>query len=217
MFFHLLSSGLKPFSLCITDYYITRRQKRVICLLKLCGMIHQPPKYNKDFINDFSNFLADIMPHYDRVLVEDFNIHVCCPTKPLLKDFLDLFDSYFYSICGGPYPKHGQTPPHHHQSNRFPGFDSSSDLDTEQLTSRFYYTCLKVLEAVAPGKISLSKSKADPWLNDVTGAGRGECWSLNGKMINFRCFTKQRKLVFISENCKREKKKKYLTDIVSKN
>uniref|UniRef100_A0A3B3HMF5 Reverse transcriptase domain-containing protein n=1 Tax=Oryzias latipes TaxID=8090 RepID=A0A3B3HMF5_ORYLA len=36
-----------------------------------------------------------MMPLYDRVLiVGDFNIHVCCPEKPLVKDFLEIIDSF---------------------------------------------------------------------------------------------------------------------------
>ena len=43
----------------------------------LCAVIYRPPKYNKDFVNDFSDLLAEIMPKYDRVLlVGDFNIRV---------------------------------------------------------------------------------------------------------------------------------------------
>ncbi len=35
------------------------------------------------------------MLNYDRVLIiGDFNIHVCCPTKPLAKAFLNLVDSF---------------------------------------------------------------------------------------------------------------------------
>lgn len=46
----------------------------------LCAVVYRPPKYNTDFLTDFSVFLADIMPKYDRVLiVGDCNIHVCCP------------------------------------------------------------------------------------------------------------------------------------------
>lgn len=33
------------------------------------GVIHRPPEYNKDSVNNFSDFLAVIMPHYDRVVV----------------------------------------------------------------------------------------------------------------------------------------------------
>uniref|UniRef100_A0A7N9AKL8 VPS8 subunit of CORVET complex n=1 Tax=Mastacembelus armatus TaxID=205130 RepID=A0A7N9AKL8_9TELE len=53
----------------------------------LCVVIYRPPRYNnntidnnKDFINNFSDFLTGIMTNYDRVLIlGDFNIHVCCP------------------------------------------------------------------------------------------------------------------------------------------
>jgi len=38
--------------------------------LKMLGaVVYRPPRYNKDFINDFSAFLADIMPKYDHVLI----------------------------------------------------------------------------------------------------------------------------------------------------
>ena len=77
----------------------------------LCAVIYRPPKYNKDFLNDFSDLLAEIMPKYDRVLlVGDFNIHVCCPDKPLVKDFLSLIDSFNLVQCvSGPTHEHGHT------------------------------------------------------------------------------------------------------------
>ncbi len=77
----------------------------------LCTVIYRPPKYNKDSVNDFSDFLAGIMPDYDRVLiVEDFNIHVCCPDKPLVKDFLSLIDSFnLVQWVSGPTHEHGHT------------------------------------------------------------------------------------------------------------
>lgn len=66
----------------------------------LCAVIYRPPKYNKDFLNEFSDFLAGIMPNYDHVLfVGDFNIHVCCPEKPLVKDFFSLIDSFNLVQC----------------------------------------------------------------------------------------------------------------------
>uniref|UniRef100_A0A3B4X257 Reverse transcriptase domain-containing protein n=1 Tax=Seriola lalandi dorsalis TaxID=1841481 RepID=A0A3B4X257_SERLL len=77
----------------------------------LCAVVYRPPKYNKDFISDFSDFLAEIMPKYDRVLiVGDFNVHVCCPDKPMVKDFLNLIDSFnlVQSVCG-PTKEHGHT------------------------------------------------------------------------------------------------------------
>ena len=77
----------------------------------LCAVVYRPPKYNKDFLNDFSDFLAGIMPQYDRVLlVGDFNIHVCCPDKPLVKDFLSLIDSFNFVQCvSGSTHEHGHT------------------------------------------------------------------------------------------------------------
>ncbi|XP_014865742.1 PREDICTED: uncharacterized protein LOC106931877 isoform X2 [Poecilia mexicana] len=60
-----------------------------------CAVVYRPPKYNKDFISDFSDFLSGIITNYEHVLiVGDFNIHVCCPDKPLVKDFLSLLDSF---------------------------------------------------------------------------------------------------------------------------
>lgn len=52
-------------------------------------------KLNKDFMQDFADFLAGIMLKYDRFLiVGDYSIHVCCQTRPLVKDFLNLIDSF---------------------------------------------------------------------------------------------------------------------------
>ena len=77
----------------------------------LCAIIYRPPKYNKDFLNDFSNFLAGIIPTYNRILIAgDFNIHVCCADKPLVKDFLNLIDSFNLVQCvSGPTHEHGHT------------------------------------------------------------------------------------------------------------
>ncbi len=48
----------------------------------LCAVIYRPPKYNKDFVSDFSGLLAEIMP--------------------LVKDFLSLIDSFnlVQWVCG---------------------------------------------------------------------------------------------------------------------
>uniref|UniRef100_A0A3P9MP71 Reverse transcriptase domain-containing protein n=1 Tax=Oryzias latipes TaxID=8090 RepID=A0A3P9MP71_ORYLA len=61
----------------------------------LCAVVYRPPKYNKDFLNEFSGLLAEILLKYDRVLiVGDFNIHVCCPDHTMSKDFLSLIYSF---------------------------------------------------------------------------------------------------------------------------
>ncbi|KAL7866039.1 hypothetical protein SRHO_G00112860 [Serrasalmus rhombeus] len=77
----------------------------------LCAVIYRPPKYNKDFLNDFSEFLAGYVPSYDRVLiVGDFNIHVCCSDKPLVADFLNIIDSFnLTQWVSGPTHEHGHT------------------------------------------------------------------------------------------------------------
>ncbi|KAJ0033693.1 hypothetical protein NQD34_000800 [Periophthalmus magnuspinnatus] len=61
----------------------------------LCAVIYCPPKYNKDFIQDFSEFLADVVPKYEHILVcGDFNIHVCCPSDQFANDFRRLLTSF---------------------------------------------------------------------------------------------------------------------------
>ncbi len=40
--------------------------------------------YNKDFIDEFTEILSVTVPTCDNFLIlGDFNIHVCCPSKPL--------------------------------------------------------------------------------------------------------------------------------------
>ena len=57
-----------------------------------CGL--SPTEFNKDFRQDFANFVSGIILEYDHFLiVGDFNVHVCCETRPLVKDFLNLIDS----------------------------------------------------------------------------------------------------------------------------
>ena len=56
----------------------------------LIALVYQPPS-SKNFILQFSDFLSDTMSNHDRVLIlGDFNIHVCCPSKPMVSDFLHL-------------------------------------------------------------------------------------------------------------------------------
>uniref|UniRef100_A0A3B3DJ46 Reverse transcriptase domain-containing protein n=1 Tax=Oryzias melastigma TaxID=30732 RepID=A0A3B3DJ46_ORYME len=51
------------------------------------------------------------MPHFDKVLITgDFNIHVCCPDKALVKDFLSIMDSFnLVQWVSGPTHEHGHT------------------------------------------------------------------------------------------------------------
>ena len=73
---------------------------------------HLPtPPNTQDFVNNFSGLLPEIMPKYDCALfLWDFNIHVCCPDKPVVKDFLSLIDSFNLVQCvSGPTHEHGHT------------------------------------------------------------------------------------------------------------
>lgn len=81
-----------------------------IQLLRLdwCGHIaiaavYRPPHSAKDFISDFVGDQITIFDHI--LLLGDFNIHVCCPSKPLSKEFLYIIDS-FNLLQWKKYPKH---------------------------------------------------------------------------------------------------------------
>nr|XP_061839065.1 uncharacterized protein LOC133621161 isoform X1 [Nerophis lumbriciformis]XP_061839075.1 uncharacterized protein LOC133621161 isoform X1 [Nerophis lumbriciformis] len=90
-----LQSSFSSFELCMFELGLSD--------VVLCAVIYRPPKYHKDFITDFSEFLAEILPKYDRVLiVGDFNIHTCCPDEPLSRSFLNIIDSFNFvqSVCG---------------------------------------------------------------------------------------------------------------------
>ncbi|KAK0151915.1 hypothetical protein N1851_006719 [Merluccius polli] len=59
------------------------------------AVIYRPPKFNKGFINDFADFLSRVTVNYDYLLISgDFNIHVCCESRPLVNDFLNLLASF---------------------------------------------------------------------------------------------------------------------------
>ncbi len=46
------------------------------------AVLNRPPKAHQDFLNEFANFLVDIILNFDKVIIlGDFNIHVCCPAK----------------------------------------------------------------------------------------------------------------------------------------
>lgn len=61
----------------------------------LCALIYRPPGYNKDFLNQFYEFLSVVVPSVDRILIlSDLNIHVCCACKHMTKEFLNLVDSF---------------------------------------------------------------------------------------------------------------------------
>ena len=74
-------------------------------------VIYRPPKYDNDFLSDFSDLLAGLMPKYDGVLiVGDFNIHFCCNAMPMVKDFLSDIESFnLVQSITDPTHRHGHT------------------------------------------------------------------------------------------------------------
>ncbi len=61
----------------------------------VCALIYQPPKFNKNFIQQFAEFVSGLLCNYNRFLIlGEFNVHVCCPSDPLVKDFLNLIESF---------------------------------------------------------------------------------------------------------------------------
>ncbi len=58
-----------------------------ICL----EVIYRPPHSVKDFLQQFTDFIGNIVTKFYRfLLVGDFNIHVCCQSNPLSREFLNI-------------------------------------------------------------------------------------------------------------------------------
>lgn len=63
-------------------------------------LIYRPPKVSTTFIHELSDFLSNQVSRCDRLLVlGDFNISVCCPSKPMVKNFMNLIDSFSFAQC----------------------------------------------------------------------------------------------------------------------
>ncbi len=77
----------------------------------LCVLVYRPPKINKNFIHEFTGFLGGIMMKYDRlVILGDFNIHICCSSNGLAREFLNLIDAFnLVQSVTGPTHKLGHT------------------------------------------------------------------------------------------------------------
>ena len=64
------------------------------------GVVYRPPKFYKDFICEFADFLSCVSVKYNHFLISgDFNIHVCCRSRPLVTDFLNLIESFNLVQC----------------------------------------------------------------------------------------------------------------------
>lgn len=88
---------------------LSRRYLRWVTLNRRCAPLSTTHPNIIDLLNDFSDFLTSILTDCDRVLiVGGFNIHVCCPEKMMMKDFLSLTDSLVQWV-DGPTHEHGHT------------------------------------------------------------------------------------------------------------
>ncbi len=77
----------------------------------LCATVYRPPKFNKDFIQEFSEFLSDFILKFDKLLIcVDFNIPVCCAANQLANDFKGFLDSFgLTQSVNAPTHAHGHT------------------------------------------------------------------------------------------------------------
>lgn len=56
-------------------------------------LIYRPPKPSKDFIDEIAVLLSELFIKYDRLIIlGDLNIHICCGSDSLSKDFLNLIE-----------------------------------------------------------------------------------------------------------------------------
>uniref|UniRef100_A0AAQ6IB00 Reverse transcriptase domain-containing protein n=1 Tax=Anabas testudineus TaxID=64144 RepID=A0AAQ6IB00_ANATE len=60
-----------------------------------CTVIYRPPKANGNFLSEFSQYVADIVVRYDKVIIAgDFNLHIDNNTNTLANYFISLTESF---------------------------------------------------------------------------------------------------------------------------
>lgn len=96
------------FILSITIIHLVLSQSGISWYSTLCTLLYRPLKYK-----ELHKWLFLAGPSYDHVLIVgdlDFNVHVCCPDKPLVKEFLSLIDSFnLVPSVAGPTHEHRHT------------------------------------------------------------------------------------------------------------
>lgn len=61
----------------------------------MVGLIYRPPKPNRLFIQEFSEFLSEMSTKHDRfLLLGDFNVHICYGKDTLSSEFRNLIESF---------------------------------------------------------------------------------------------------------------------------
>lgn len=61
-------------------------------------LIYRPPQQNKDFLSELAALMGDLVIRYDKILLlGDFNVHVCCASKPYSAEFLNMIESFDFT------------------------------------------------------------------------------------------------------------------------
>ncbi|KAI2647331.1 Transposable element Tc1 transposase [Labeo rohita] len=129
-----------------------------ICL----GLFYHPPHSVKDFLQQFTDFIGNIVTKFDRfLLMGDFNIHVCCQSNPLSREFLNIIDAFnLTQWVKGPTHIHG-----HILDLIFSyGVDVTDVTVSDYMLSDhkpiLFYMCLPSLSHVSTKVTSLSRKAA---------------------------------------------------------
>ncbi len=77
----------------------------------LVALVYRPPKPNKDFVNEFSDFVSRLITQFDCFLIiGDFNVHLCCGHDVVSREFVNMIDSFdLTQWVKGPTHKLGHT------------------------------------------------------------------------------------------------------------
>ncbi|XP_078139509.1 uncharacterized protein LOC144539314 [Centroberyx gerrardi] len=166
-------------------------------------ILYRPPGPYSSFLEEFSNFLSDLVIRTDNILIiGDFNIHLNCETNPLSKAFSSLIDTFGFTQL-----VHEQT---HSSGNTLDlvlarGINVS-DLEvlpyppalsdhylikfqialpcrhSNPFTDNFNSILTDSLDSVAPLLIKTRRlKKPSPWFTDETRAQKQACRKLERK------------------------------------
>ncbi|KAI2645456.1 RNA-directed DNA polymerase from mobile element jockey [Labeo rohita] len=161
----------------------------------LCAVVYRPPKYNKNFIQDFADFVAGIALNYDRFLISvtgpthekghtldlvlSYGLcitvsEICdtCISDHLPVLFTAVVPNSGISTCASARSVRAINPL---TASQFSGAFKNSllynrdgcDLSVEEFTVLFDYTT-EILDSVAPLKKNRPKVQSEPWLNETT-------------------------------------------------